>query len=43
MEGMILAELILGLVVLGFLAQSTRKVPVPVPIRRKRARGPSVR
>jgi hypothetical protein len=43
MEGMILAELIIGAVLIGVLVQATRKVPVPVPVRRKRAHRSSVR
>jgi|GEM_PF-4011708 hypothetical protein len=42
MEGMILTELILGAVLIGVLLQS-RKAPVPVPVRCKRARRPNVR
>lgn len=42
MEAMILAELIIGAVLIGILLQP-RKAPVPVPVRRKRAGRPDVR
>jgi hypothetical protein len=39
---MILIELIIGAVLIGVLAQP-KKVPVPVPVRRKRSTRPNVR